>query len=443
MATNQSNVMTSHNLLNYSGMLFNKGDVRTPFCTMIAGRAKQTNSAEFVVGVEFDTGGVPAQPAITETASLTAPTKEFTTRSQVKNVTQIFQRAIGISYAKQSDMAALSGLNLAGQVANPATEKDFQVARVMERIGNDIEYTAINGVYQVGGYDDVPNKTRGMLSAITSNIIAGGGKGLGLWLVADAMKAISDSNGDISDLALWVDATTLFQLNADAKDNDLTIVPNSRNVNGIQLSSLITPLGEIFIHLANRLPAGTALIANMNAIAPVYQPVPGKGNFFEEALAKTGAEDASQIYGQWGLDHGPEWYHAKITGLSTAFNAPVSAKKIYVTSPVPVVDVDATLTGAVLDKTTVAADNTAKVAVASLEYDVKPGTDPSLTYLWQIRAKTGTVWTDLTSAYTGYNTYELTVQAADAEKHYRCKVTASGSATGTVYSNECTMATGA
>ena len=30
-------------------------------------------------------------------------------------------------------------------------------------------------------------------------------------------------------------------------------------------------------------------------------------------------------------------------------------------------------------------------------------------------------------------------KAADAEKHYRCKITASGSAVGTVYSNECTI----
>nr|DAI48636.1 MAG TPA: hypothetical protein [Bacteriophage sp.] len=33
MATNESAVMTSHNLLNYSGLLFNKGNTRTPFST--------------------------------------------------------------------------------------------------------------------------------------------------------------------------------------------------------------------------------------------------------------------------------------------------------------------------------------------------------------------------------------------------------------------------
>lgn len=117
----------------------------------------------------------------------------------------------------------------------------------------------------------------------------------------------------------------------------------------------------------------------------------------------------------------------------------VPVKYVQVINPVSTVETDAILESAALNKSTVEASDTAKVAVASVGYNITPGTDPTLTYLWQVRAKTGTVWTDLTSAYTGYNTAELTVKAADAEKHYRCKVTASGSATGTVYSDECTV----
>ena len=98
----------------------------------------------------------------------------------------------------------------------------------------------------------------------------------------------------------------------------------------------------------------------------------------------------------------------------------------------------AVLAEATLNKSTVAADDTAQVSVESVGYTpAAPSQAATLTYLWQVRAKTGTVWTDLTSAYTGYNTATLTVKAADAEKHYRCKVTATGSATGTVYSDEC------
>ena len=115
----------------------------------------------------------------------------------------------------------------------------------------------------------------------------------------------------------------------------------------------------------------------------------------------------------------------------------VPAKYVQVVGSVQTVEVDATLEAAILDKTEVDADDTATVSVETLDYDIMPGTAPTVAYLWQVRAKTGTVWTDLTSSYTGYNTATLTVKAADAEKHYRCKVTASGTASGTVYSNEC------
>ena len=86
--------------------------------------------------------------------------------------------------------------------------------------------------------------------------------------------------------------------------------------------------------------------------------------------------------------------------------------------------------------------STATVTVTGTNYNVLPATAPTVAYLWQVRAKTGTTWADLTSAYTGYNTDTLTVKAADAEKHYRCKVTVSGSATGTVYTDECTVEAG-
>ncbi len=55
-----------------------------------------------------------------------------------------------------------------------------------------------------------------------------------------------------------------------------------------------------------------------------------EGNFFLEPLAKSGAADKYQIYGQAGLDYGAEWYHGKITGLGTSFTAPEYSKKVFV-----------------------------------------------------------------------------------------------------------------
>lgn len=320
---------TSFGVLNYSGMLFNKGNTRTPLSSIIGGRAKTTNHVEFVTGQEFTSGG-GTQPAISETASLTAPDATVVTREQKTNVTQIFQESVGISYAKQSNMGTLSGINIANQQANPMNELDFQVAAKMMKINADIEYTFINGVYSKATDDSKINKTRGLVPAITTNTKAMASKPLGLWDIADMVKKIYGQNAPTTGLCLWCDATTMFQINADAVQNGLSVVPASREINGIALSSVVTPIGVVYLYLGEYLPSGTALLLNLDVLAPVFQPVPGKGNFFLEELAKTGAGQKYQLFGQIGLDHGPEWYHGKFTGISTSFTAPTYSRSVFV-----------------------------------------------------------------------------------------------------------------
>ena len=321
---------TSFGVLNYSGMLFNRGNTRTPLSSVIGGRAKTTNHVEFVIGQEYTGGGAGAQPEISETASLAAPDASVVTRSQSTNLTQIFMESVGISYAKQSNMGTLSGVNIQGQQANPVNELDFQVAVKMQKVARDIEYTFINGVYNKATKDSEINKTRGLVNAITSNTKAMGNKPLGLWDIAEMLKKVYESNAPTQNLVLWCDAITMFQINADAVNNGLTVIPASREINGIALSSVVTPLGVVYLYLGECLPAGTALLLNLDVIAPVYQPVPGKGNFFLEPLAKTGAGEKYQLFGQIGLDHGPEWYHGKFTGIATTFTAPTYSRSVYV-----------------------------------------------------------------------------------------------------------------
>lgn len=313
---------TSFGVLEYSGMLFNKGNTQCPFSTAIGSRAKTTNHVEFVVGQEYNTDKTLAQPSISETESLTAPDATVVTRKQTTNVTQIFMDSVGISYAKQSNMGTLSGINIANQSGNPINELDFQVAAHMQQIRNQIEYTFINGVYAKATTDATANKTCGMVSAIKTNEIKMASKELSVWDVADMLKKIQDAHAPTSGLTLWVDGITRLQLNASAVQNNLTIVPSDRTINGINISTLVTPMGSIDLVSAQYLPAGTALVMNLGIIAPVYQPVPGKGNFFLEPLAKTGAGQKYQLFGQLGLDYGAEWYHGKFTGLSTTYTRP-------------------------------------------------------------------------------------------------------------------------
>ena len=307
---------TSFGVLNYSGMLFNKGNVLTPLSSLIGSRVKTTNHVEFVTGQEYTVGG-GSQPAISENDSLKAPDATVVTRAQKTNVTQIFHESVGVSYAKMSNMGTLSGVNIENQQANPMSELDFQVAAKIQKINNDIEYTFINGVYQKAANDSTANKTRGLLAAC-GNSLAMNGAILTLWDVARAQKIIASQNAPVNNLILLCDAATMLQLNYDASRNGLTIVPADRTVNGIALASIITPMGVVYLLLGQYLPAGTAILMNAEVISPVIEPVPGKGNFFLEELAKTGAGQKYQLFGQIGLDHGPIWYHCKITGISTA-----------------------------------------------------------------------------------------------------------------------------
>jgi hypothetical protein len=320
---------TSFATPNFSGLLFNKGNTRTPLSSIIGNRRKTTNHVEFVTGQEYTTVG-GTQPAISEIDSLKAPDATILTRSQQTNVTQIFQESVAISDAKKSNMGTLSGVNIAGQKANPTDELAFQTGAVMQKIARDIEYTIVNGVYNKAVSDVTVNKTRGLVPAITTNVKAMGSKPLGLWDVADLIKKIYESNAPTTGLTLWCDATTMFQLNADAVQNGLTVIPAAREVNGIKLSKLLTPLGECYIYLGEFLPAGTALMLNLGVLAIVEQLVPGKGNFYREMLGREGAGEKYHIFGQLGLDHGPEWYHGKFTGIATTFTAPTYSKSVYI-----------------------------------------------------------------------------------------------------------------
>jgi len=327
-----SETVQSFSVLNYSGLLYNKADTSTPFLNLIGGNVKYTNSVEFVCG-QYYTSEEGAIPEISETASLAAPDATFVTRNQMSNVTQIFQECVAISYAKQSNMATLSGVNIASQTANPQDELDFQVARKMEKIKRSIEKTFIQGTYNKAAADNQVNKTRGMVAAITTNVVAAAGAPLDLWLLNEAVTDIKTNGGDISNIYVFVNSANLLQVNGNAIEMGMPIGIAKDTEYGIQVRDVILPIGAtVKLVLGAFIPEGTAILFNPKYIGPVEQPVPAKGNFFLEELAKVGAGSKYQIFGQIGLDHGPEWYAAKITGLSTTFTAPVGQKIVTVAS---------------------------------------------------------------------------------------------------------------
>lgn len=309
---------TIWNLPNYWGELFTADVRNTPFLSMIGGMSggMQASNFEFPCSSEYDFPSA-AQPAITETASLTAPTATEAVRAQVKNVTQIFQQAVKLSYVKLSNAGRLSGINSVGSDNPVADENAWQIAYNLQIIARNIEYVNFNGAYQIATSAAVANKSRGMFAACSltgGTAVAAAGATLDKALMDELLRTMFDNGAMFMEPVIWVNG---FQKQ---KLSDIYgYAPDDRNVGGVNIKQLETDFGVIGVADAHRfVPTDSLLLADMAVVKPVTQPVPGKGNFFYEALSKTGASEDGQIFGQYGLDHGPAFAHGKITGLATS-----------------------------------------------------------------------------------------------------------------------------
>jgi hypothetical protein len=89
----------------------------------------------------------------------------------------------------------------------------------------------------------------------------------------------------------------------------------SRTVGGVAVDTLITDFGTLSVMMDRHMPQDVITVASLEQLTPVFLNIPGKGVLFEEALAKTGASDKVQIYGEVGLKFGNERAHAVMTGL--------------------------------------------------------------------------------------------------------------------------------
>jgi hypothetical protein len=304
---------TIWNLPNYAGELFTADAINTPFLNMIGGISggKQTDNFEFPIASTYAMPAA-AQPAITETASLTAPAAVGYVRDQITNVAQIYQEKVSISYSKMSNGGRMSGLNTAGQEDNVPSEKDFQIARALEKIARDVEYTCLNGVYQLSTSAAVANKSRGLIPlCATGNTVAGAAAQLTKAMMQSLLKTMFTNGAVFKDMVIWVNAFQKQMLSS-----LYGYAPTDRLVGGVNIKQIETDFGTLGIMLNRFMPADTVLVADMAGVEPVFQPVPEKGNFFYETLAKTGASEDGQIYGQFGLDHGVVTLHGTITGLA-------------------------------------------------------------------------------------------------------------------------------
>jgi Family of unknown function (DUF5309) len=392
---------TTFNLPNFTGILYQLTPSDTPFFSAIGG----LTGGKATTGKSFEWSNYDLRDAGQNVAleGQDAPPDQVRIRGTANNVTQIHHETTGVSYTKQAATGDVAGLNTAGKVNQVMDELDWQVQQFLKIMVRDIEYSFIRGIYQNPSDNLTPRMTRGILQAITTNVVSGGtavpggvgatatagtdliaaaGHGLAAGdqvqlssitgaaplnanttyyvsangLVAGAFKVSTTPGGAPVDITADGTVTvtkrgavsrnminSLLQqayVNGGLMDTataTLLVPPQqksaltdqyitgtgygsrqetTRDVGGVSVSTIISDFGTLNVMLDRHMPADTIAVVSLEQCAPVYLEIPGKGHFFAEPLAKTGAKDRVQLYGEVGLSYGNERTHAKITGLS-------------------------------------------------------------------------------------------------------------------------------
>ena len=303
----------SYNLPNYVGELFNVSPTDTPLLSAIGGMTggKSVTSKQFTWQTTDLAGAT--QTAVVEGAD---PVMKGRTRSEVINVAQIMQYGVEVSYTKQAAVGNLSGESIIGN--QPVQDElAFQLDMAMKTAARDIEHSFIQGTYVADTDISTARKTRGMLEAVTTNEVAGAAGALDQAKVESALKQMADSGAPFEMPVIFANAFQKQKLSA-IYSSALALAPRDRNIGGVNITTIETDFGQVGIVFERHIPADDVLIADLAFLKPVFLDIPGKGHFFVEPLAQTGAAYKYQVYGEVGLEYGPEQFHAKITNLATS-----------------------------------------------------------------------------------------------------------------------------
>ena len=307
--------------LNYLGELYLVGAYQTPFLNMIGGLnpTMSTQSFPFPIAQPWSLTAA-SQPAITEADSVSSNTATTVTRGQDTNTVQIFQETIEVSHAKLSTYGESGPIStgytpdLAIQGDQPVkNELEFQKMAALRQIAIDADYSMLNGAFQEATSAATAAKMRGIITACSTNTVAAGSATLSKPLVDELLRTMANNGAEFNNMVILVNG---FQKQ---KLSDIYgYAPEDRNIGGVNIKVIETDFAQVGVVYAPNVPAATLLCADMAYCNAVVCPVPGKGSVFYEDLAQTAASQKGQIYGQLGINYGPEEFHGTITGLATS-----------------------------------------------------------------------------------------------------------------------------
>jgi hypothetical protein len=308
-------------LPNFVGELFSLVPAQTPVLSMSGGLTggKSVMTKEFTWQVEDNVAAAANRVRIEGDD----PVPNAIIRQEIKNVVEIHQEGVQISYTKQ---AAISQLGAGGGTPTivPAPilgtqpvsgEIPHQLALKINQIARDVEMSFLTGVYAYPDDNLTERQTRGVLTAIDTHLTPFATS------LRDSLNGMLvgmyENEFQIAPLiqpVIFVNGSVKTQL-SNEYSNNLGLADRSRTIGGVNVETLVTDFGTFGVVLDRYMPTDQLALLDMSVISPCFLPIPGKGHFFTEPLAKTGAYDIFQIYGEIGLEYGPEQFHGLITGI--------------------------------------------------------------------------------------------------------------------------------
>lgn len=316
-------VANTFDLPNFVGELFSLVPTQTPFLSMSGG----LTGGKSVAAKEFSWQVVGNEAAAADQQKLEGdvPVPSVQVRQEVKQVVEIHQESVALSYTKQ---AAWGQLGIGGDGVGAGTltnivgdqpvknELSSQLELKLSKIARDVELTFLTGTYNSGDTIAAKRATRGLLTAATTHSAAYAAS------LRDSINAmLTGMYEDESTVAplvqpvIFVNGSTKVKLSLEYSNN-FGLADRSRTIGGVNVETIITDFGSFGVVLDRYMPTDVLLLADMSVVAPCFLPIPNKGHFFAEPLAKTGAYDHIQLYGEIGLEYGPEQFHGQITAIT-------------------------------------------------------------------------------------------------------------------------------
>lgn len=307
---------TTYNLPNYHGELIELSRSDTPFLAAIGGITGgiRTVSATEVEWQAWDLRAPENDRQRLEGAD--APEASARVRSNVTNVLEVHQEAVDVSYTRLAATQQHAGANIDAPSETPADEFTFQVNAQVRQVALDVNASFITGSYNKPADNTTARRTRGLLAAIRTNVVDALDTDLTVDMVLDLMQSIWDAGGirEGDTRTLLTNSTQKRRLTR-LFITDLGYQEQSREIAGVHVTTIETDFGNLNIMLEPAMPQTDLAVASLEVCRPVGLEIPRKGVFFVEPLAKTGASEKAQLYGEFGLEYGSERQHGKIVRL--------------------------------------------------------------------------------------------------------------------------------